>query len=212
MKGAARAPEVVGVRIRAWRRQAVPMKTLLLDRIRSAAEAAAFRRRSEMYRWLRSRHDELLALLSELEPPWRVIAAEMTADGVKGGMGKGTGRPPTPLAIRRTWQRVCRDLEAEEQFRRSAAAGRPIQPSRLPANFRPEPDEQLSPLHLERSDRLAVRSPPERAGGRVNGSSPPAPEAADDLVADDVVREKLAKLRRTLQHEDRWLGGSRRKE
>jgi hypothetical protein len=184
------------------------MKTLSLDRIRSAAEAAAFRRRSEMYRWLRSRHDELLALLSELEPPWRVIAAEMAADGVKGGMGKGTGRPPTPLAVRRTWQRVCRDLEAEEQLRRSAASARPIQPSRLPASWRPEPDETLSPLHLERSDRLAVPSPPERAGRGVNGRLPPAPVLAPDAL----LREKLSTLPRTLQHEDRWLGGSRRKE
>lgn len=165
-----------------------------------------------MYRWLRSRHDELLALLSELEPPWRVIAAEMAADGVKGGMGKGTGRPPTPLAIRRTWQRVCRDLEAEERLRRSAASARAIQPSRLPANWRPVPAETLSPPHLEPSDRLAVPSTPERVGGGANGSAPPAPEAADGLVPDEVVREKLAKLRRTLQHEDRWLGGSRRKE
>ena len=138
-----------------------PMKTLSFDRVRSAAEAAAYRRRSEMYRWLRSRHGELLALLAEFEPPWRVIAAEMAVDGVTGGIGKGTGKPPTDRAIRRTWRRVCRDLAAEDQLRLAGVSSRTTHPSRISTNWRPRDAQQAAALatSVTTSNRAVEQSP-----------------------------------------------------
>ena len=118
-----------------------------------------------MYRWLRSRHGELLALLAELEPPWRIIAAEMAADGVTGGIGKGTGKPPTDRAIRRTWQRVCRDLEAEDQLRLTGVSSRTIHPSHISANWRPKEAKQTTALATSVTPgNRAVEQSPARDG------------------------------------------------
>jgi len=68
-----------------------------------------FRRRGDVYRWLRKNHEAVKEWLVKSEPSWDVIASRMASEGVIGSKGA----LPTGNAARRVWQRVCRDLTVE---------------------------------------------------------------------------------------------------
>jgi len=73
------------------------------------------------------------------EPPWRVIAAEMAEDGVKGGWAARERADRQPPWRFDELERVCRGPGGGEQLRRKKAPRRPADPpSRLPASWRPE--------------------------------------------------------------------------
>ncbi len=82
-----------------------------LSRVISGIRAEPFGRNGDIYRWLRTHHEELAADLAACRPSWRVVADRMGAEGL---IGK-TKRPPTARAVRLTWRRVCGDLAAEKE-------------------------------------------------------------------------------------------------
>ena len=51
----------------------------LLDRVAAQARKHAHKRHSPAYRWLRGHHAELAPIFAAQQPPWREIAAELTA-------------------------------------------------------------------------------------------------------------------------------------
>ena len=120
----------------------------LLDRVAARARKHAHKRHSAAYRWLREHHAELVPIFAAQRPPWREIAAELTAGGVRGGKGKAlTGR-----ALAGIWRRVCADLAMVEAKRQAAQQKARMQPSRLPADWRPMPAQPTAP-------KLALPSP-----------------------------------------------------
>lgn len=123
---------------------------------------------------MREHHAELVPIFAAQQPPWREIAAELTAGGVRGGKGKAlTGR-----ALAGIWGRVCVDLAAAEAKRQAAQQKARMQPSRLPADWRPTPTQPVAP-------KLALPSPAhiqEQAGkDRYAGMSQQARETMEDL-------------------------------
>jgi hypothetical protein len=72
---------------------------------------SSFRRRGEVYRWLRKNHEAVKEWLVRSEPAWAAVAARIASEGVIGTKGA----PRTGNAARRVWQRVCRDIAAERQ-------------------------------------------------------------------------------------------------
>jgi len=113
----------------------------LLDRVAARARKHAYKCHSAAYRWLREHHAELVPLFASQQPPWREIAAELTAGDVRGGKGKAlTGR-----ALASIWGRVCEDVAAAEAKRQAAQQKARLQPSRLPANWRPTPVQPVTP-------------------------------------------------------------------
>ncbi len=53
----------------------------LLDRVAARARKQAHKRHSAAYRWLREHHAKLAPGFAAQKPPWREIAAELTAGG-----------------------------------------------------------------------------------------------------------------------------------
>ncbi len=109
------------------------MEDPALARLEAAAKSRAYRRRTEMYRWLRARYAKISALLEELEPPWEVIAAEMAAEGVLGR----TGNVPTARGARRVWDCVCRDVARDRSYQLTGVKPARQQPSRAPVTWQP---------------------------------------------------------------------------
>jgi hypothetical protein len=111
-------------------------------RKRSMIEMKAFSRHGDIYRWLRENYDRVEPEILQLNRTWEAIAADIAAEGVTGARGK----EPYSNSVRRIWPRVCRDVKAErerqaqdEAVRQVAAEARRGYPSRLPADWRPEP-------------------------------------------------------------------------
>lgn len=79
--------------------------------------------RAAVFCWLWVNHAELSAMLRSprLRPTWDSVARIMAADGVLGRYGA----PPTGNAVRRVWDRVCREIEAERARKAKAAAKEP---------------------------------------------------------------------------------------
>lgn len=107
----------------------------LLDKVVTRARSQAYKRHSDAYRWLRERHAVLAPVFAATKPPWREIAAEMVAGGVLGGRGK----PLKARALAGIWARVCRDVVAAEAKQQATQQSRKLQPSRMPADWRPAP-------------------------------------------------------------------------
>ena len=127
--------------VRAMLAELAGMTDPLLDRVAARARKHAHKRHSAAYRWLREHHAELVPIFAAQRPPWREIAAELTAGGVRGGKDKAlTGR-----ALAGIWGRVCGDLAAAEATRQAAQQKARMQPSRLPAGWRPAPAQPMAP-------------------------------------------------------------------
>ena len=73
-----------------------------IERLRQAAMSS----RSSLYRWMRQNHEEFAAALADAgRPNWRAIAAEFAKDGL-------TDPDPSPEAVRLTWWKVRKAVEA----------------------------------------------------------------------------------------------------
>lgn len=97
-----------------------------ISRLKASVTTRPYRRRSDIYRWLRAHHAAVVELL-EKEPAWQVVAAELEALGLKGA----TGGRPTGRGVRRIWNCVCRDV-ALEAARATANNDRGLVGSRAP--------------------------------------------------------------------------------
>jgi len=89
--------------------------------------------RQDLYRFLRANMAELSAMFEELKPSWRTVAEELTNAGIIGA----SGDPPTRESVRKSWQRVCRDVEAEGAKRAPAAPPGSVTRPRAPSDWRP---------------------------------------------------------------------------
>jgi hypothetical protein len=138
------------------------------------------------YRWLLEHYEAMIQVMTMIGPSWNAIAEEAANAGVRGVHQQVI----TGDSLRRTWKRVCRDVQ-----RRAAAVKvsqeQPVRP--LPVNWTP-------PL----ADPPPVRS-----------NVVPAPVAyrpADDPTLPDDVRRKLRTLAQDFKHRDRHLHHPTREE
>lgn len=146
----------------------------LLDRVAARARKHAHKRHSAAYRWLREHHAELVPLFASQQPPWREIAAELTAGGVRGGKGTAlTGR-----ALAGIWRRVWEDLAAAEAKRQATQQKARLQPSRLPADWRPTPAQPVAP---RRTPPYPVHVQDQTGSDRYAGMSQETRERMEDL-------------------------------
>ncbi|WP_084705275.1 hypothetical protein [Beijerinckia mobilis] len=117
-----------------------------------SVKAHGFVRRSAVYRWMWTNYDDLSELLKKARPSWIVIARELNGIGLRDARGRDLASDN----IRRVWLRVSRDLEKERQAAR--VQQRPVEPvtsareepkrfnpSRLPANYRPDVEVRPQP-------------------------------------------------------------------
>lgn len=89
---------------------------------------------SEAYVWLRAAYRRLRPRMEVRYPPYDEVAAEMVAAEVPGGRGAAV----TGKAVRRIWERVCRDIELDAKAR-----GKPVRAA--PADWKPQPVRSLAP-------------------------------------------------------------------
>jgi hypothetical protein len=146
--------------------------------LRQAMEDDAFGGRSKAYRWLRKNFDELSRGLAEFRPSWDAVAAQMAREGIIGQRGK----PPYGHAVRRVWERVCRDV-AKDRAAQAATPPKPRSPypARNSAMWRPPPLNAPSGQGAPSAHAGASMSP---------GAAGSQPRTA---------QEKVAALRQTLK-------------
>ena len=144
-------------------------------------------RRSALYRWLCSRHRKVSKLLARENPSWIVVADMVAAAGVL----NIRGQPATPDSVRRVWACVIKDVEASE---RQKSAKR-VNPSRLPANWKP------TPVELPQTTVAPRYAPPNTVPART------APKEMSEKA-----RATLAALDRQLDHRDRFVNPPKRKD
>ncbi len=166
------------------RRSLAGMANDTLAEIISAVRKRPYSGRGDIYRMLRANYRELATCLGEGEPSWRVIAEALEREGIVGR----AGNPPTRKSLPRVWQRVCRDVAAEEALRltgvrpaNSHAEARLLQPG-VP---------RVSPNRMRHSRqgvsiRAATRLPclPCRSSGRHRPRQRGPPRTAAGLLLD----------------------------
>lgn len=103
-------------------------------RILKSMQKRPFRGRGAVYRWLRENYQEVVEGFATTEAPWDTVVASMIRDGVAGQRGAS----PNRKAAAKVWDRVCRDIQAGEVEVRTDVPQRNLQPSRLPATWRPQ--------------------------------------------------------------------------
>jgi len=92
--------------------------------------------RSKAYAWLKDHASEIEASFATHRPSWDAVARKLAELGVV----EIRNRRLAANNLRRIWQRVCRDLKAERRYQATGVreAPKPIHPSRVPKNWRPE--------------------------------------------------------------------------
>jgi hypothetical protein len=99
------------------------------------------RLRSSLFRWMVKRHDDLVAKWSEDgKVDWRASCEEF----VELGLTDLTGKPASEKTARQTWFRVRKHV-AVIRAKQAALAPRPINPSRMPKDWRPANAPPQSP-------------------------------------------------------------------
>jgi len=137
-----------------------------LERIRQAAMSS----RSTLYRWMQRNYDGFGAALAEAgRPNWKAITAELVADGLTDADGK----PPSQEAVRQTWWKVRKAVEAARAKR-------------------------LAPLSPAAPAVSAAVAPTPSPSGKAAGELP-LPSTAD--AAPDAPKFRPARLR-SQPHED----------
>ncbi len=164
------------------------MADKLLRRIVAKGKERRAGNQSDAYRWLYPRYASISAILATAPPEWRVIAEEMTADGIKGGRS----RPLTAKAVKEIWQRICRDIAAEAVHRSTGVRPSASSRSRAPATWRPEQLPHQPQVSREPVPLPAQPSPPE-------GSNPiPTQTPAGDRAGLSIGKSRLADIRQAL--------------
>jgi hypothetical protein len=145
------------------------------------------------YRWLLEHYEAMIQVMTTIGPSWNAIAEEAANAGVRGVHQQVI----TGDSLRRTWKRVCRDVQ------RRAAAGEAVKaPQEKPV--RPLPVDWTPPL----ADPPSAQS---------NSAPPAIPTTAqyrpeDDPTLPEEVRRKLRALAQDFKHRDRHLHHPTREE
>jgi hypothetical protein len=116
---------------------------------------------TDLYRWLRARHDTLSVELEANRPSWVTVARDISVHGITGRFGARL----TNRTVRRVWATVCRDVAAEKSaadmaWRTGSRPPAKAQRIKAPAGWLPAAFEQSN-------------APP-LAGGEHQGSRPAA--------------------------------------
>lgn len=111
------------------------MADRLLQRMVARTKRRFGKRQSEAYRWLLRRHPDLAATFIKHPPIWPDLADTMAAAGILGGRG----RPLTGQAVRRIWDRVCRDVQAATLIQKSGPQAQTRSRVSAPATWQPTP-------------------------------------------------------------------------
>lgn len=130
------------------------MTDKLLRRIVAKGKARRAGKQSDAYRWLYAHHAPMAAAIATDPPEWRAIAEVLTAGGIRGGRS----RPLTDRAVKRIWQRVCRDIAAEGVHRLTGVRPSASNRSRASATWRPE--QLLDQPQVLRSSGSLPAQPP----------------------------------------------------
>jgi hypothetical protein len=148
----------------------------------SKKTARAYVGRGEIYCWLRAHYRRVARLLDRQERTWGALVDEMSRDGVK---ARGD-RCLTANAVLRVWQRVCRDVEREQDGTRAKRK----KPSHIAPGWRPQEVVEPPPVHAPAAE-VAVDLAPPRQSPRHNFDESPS------------VREQLAKMDELFAKHDR---------
>lgn len=111
------------------------MTDRLLKEVVARTEKRFGRKQSDAYRWLHAHHGELAATFIKHPPCWPDIADTIAAAGILGGQE----RPLTGRAVRRIWDRVCRDVQAAALIQRLGPQAQTRKRVSAPANWQPKP-------------------------------------------------------------------------
>lgn len=136
----------------------------------------------------RPRHAPMAVALATDPPEWRAIAEELTAGGIRGGRSK----PLTDRAMKRIWQRVCRDIAAKAVHRLTGVRPSANNRSRTSATWRPE--------HLPNQPQVS-RNPgslPARPEAPKEDNPIPTQASAGDGAEMSIGQARLAALRQAL--------------
>jgi len=129
-----------------------------------------FRGRGAVYRWLRENHQEVMQGFASTHAPWDTVVASMIRDGVTGQRGA----LPNRKAAAKVWDRVCRDIKADAIELRTGIPQHKVQPSRLPATWRPQ-------AATPPPSRLGVAQPADGPAPATNAQDPTTDELIDGL-------------------------------
>ncbi len=165
------------------------MEDKLLRRIVAKGKERRAGKQSDAYRWLYPRHASLAIALATSPPEWRVIAEEMTADGIKGGKSK----PLTDRAVKRIWHRVCRDVAAEAVHRSTGVRPSASNRSKAPATWRPEQLPHQPRMPADPGPAPAQLSPVLEGGNPIPTQNP-----AGDRAGLSIGKSRLADIRQAL--------------
>jgi len=93
---------------------------------------------TDLYRWLRARHDTLSVELEANRPCWVTVARDISVHGITGRFGA----PLTNRTVRCVWATVCRDVAAEKSaadlaWRTGSRPAPTVQRPKAPAGWRP---------------------------------------------------------------------------
>lgn len=154
----------------------------MIRELTAAASKRPYGAHGTVYRQLRAKHAEIVAIIAKDEPSWRVIAEAMASAGVLGRHGK----PPNYNSLPKVWHRVCQDLAAEEAMRLtgvkpSKAARRKLPANWLPSGFAqptaspPSGGEHQGGYPIALSPAPHLRPAPSPATETTQGSSRPVP-------------------------------------
>ncbi len=151
-----------------------------INEILRAARVRPYGGHGAVYREMRLNYHKLAACLKENEPAWEVIAAAMARTGIVGAKGN----PPNRKSLPKVWNRVCRDVAAEEAVQLMGI--RPVLASRrntAPSGWRPpafaQPNALPSSGGEHQDGRLAVLP------ATLPPSQQPAPSTATEASRDD---------------------------
>lgn len=95
--------------------------------------------RSSLFWWLAENHDALLEANGGKPIRWGPLASCLASFGLTDRDGK----PAMPETVRQTWKRVRQFVAEQAAAKRDRA--RTMQPSRMPATWRPQPADPPGP-------------------------------------------------------------------
>lgn len=106
--------------------------------------------RSPLFWWLAEHHDALTEANDGKPIRWGPLAARLASFGLTDREGK----PASPETVRLTWKRVRRFVADQAAARLARDRTRKMQPSRMPATWRPQSaDPPTPPAEAESASR-----------------------------------------------------------
>jgi len=157
-------------------------------------EIACSEERSPLFWWLLKHHAEIAESAKGRRMRWEPLLRRILARGLTDGSAKS----PTAETVRKTWWKVRREVARARELEIADAqlASAKIQPSRLPATWKPTPVEATPVRDISRP-----------AYPTNTDSAPTAP-----IEMSEAGRATLAALDRQLDWRDRYVIPPKRKD